>query len=37
MRRILGGLLYGFHFFLARSVVKGTHDDGLSKENVSRG
>jgi hypothetical protein len=35
--RIFGGLLNGFHFFLASSVIKGTHDDGLSKEDVSRG
>jgi len=36
VRRIFGGLFNGFHFFLARSVVEGTHDNGLSKEDVSR-
>jgi hypothetical protein len=34
---IFGGLLNGFHFFLASGVVKGTDDDGLSEEDVSRG
>jgi len=33
--RIFGGLLNGFHFLLAPSVVKWTHNDGLSKKYVA--